>query len=408
MTISLKPIGGAAAEDALRELPTTRLLPGDPAPCFVARCSSRPVFHFDTVAGRYVALCFFGSAADPATRAMLAEIFRHRRLFDDEHASFFGVSADPADERRMPSRGMLPGFRMFWDGDATIAERYGLVRGRGDRAGRRFARATVVLDPRLRVLAVLPVDDAATHAARLVAFVAGLPPLAGDAASSAAPVLVVPRVFEPEFCRALIEGHERGGAFDSGFMRSDDTGRTVMVVDHRHKRRRDHLIEDARTRRAIDHRLARRLLPEMRKAFQFDATRIERHLVARYDAGAGHFRPHRDDTTKGTAHRRFAVTINLNAESYEGGDLRFPEYGPRASYRPPSGGAVIFSCSLLHEALPVTRGVRYAFLPFLYDDAAAELRARNLEHLADPTLRDAVRASIADSAALRRPSSTQY
>jgi predicted 2-oxoglutarate/Fe(II)-dependent dioxygenase YbiX len=35
---------------------------------------------------------------------------------------------------------------------------------------------------------------------------------------------------------------------------------------------------------------------------------------------------------------------------------------------------VVFSCSLLHEATPVTRGTRYATLPFLYDDAAAAVR----------------------------------
>jgi predicted 2-oxoglutarate/Fe(II)-dependent dioxygenase YbiX len=35
-----------------------------------------------------------------------------------------------------------------------------------------------------------------------------------------------------------------------------------------------------------------------------------------------------------------------------------------------AGAAVIFSCSLLHAVCPVTRGDRYAFFPFLYDDAA--------------------------------------
>ena len=38
---------------------------------------------------------------------------------------------------------------------------------------------------------------------------------------------------------------------------------------------------------------------------------------------------------------------------------------------------MVFSCSLLHEATRVTRGVRYATLPFLYDDAAARLREQN-------------------------------
>ena len=65
------------------------------------------------------------------------------------------------------------------------------------------------------------------------------------------------------------------------------------------------------------------------------------------------------------------MTINLNADDYEGGDLRFPEYGPR-TYRAPTGGAIVFSCSLLHEATPVTKGRRFAFLPFLYDEDGAQ------------------------------------
>ena len=71
------------------------------------------------------------------------------------------------------------------------------------------------------------------------------------------------------------------------------------------------------------------------------------------------------------------VTLNLNTGEYEGGLLRFPEFG-RQTYEPPLGGAIVFSCSLLHEALPVTAGERYAFLPFLYDDAAAKLREANM------------------------------
>jgi predicted 2-oxoglutarate/Fe(II)-dependent dioxygenase YbiX len=131
-------------------------------------------------------------------------------------------------------------------------------------------------------------------------------------------------------------------------------------------------------------RLRQRLVPQIVKAFNFEPTRIERYLVARYDAETGgFFRPHRDNTTRGTAHRRFAVSINLNAD-YDGGDLRFLEFGDR-TYRPPPGGACVFSCSVLHEATPVTRGERFAFLPFLYDEAAAAIREANLKYL-DPAL----------------------
>lgn len=43
----------------------------------------------------------------------------------------------------------------------------------------------------------------------------------------------------------------------------------------------------------------------------------------------------------------------------------------------------MFSCSLLHTVAPVTRGRRLAFLPFLYDEAAAKLRAENNRFLGD-------------------------
>jgi predicted 2-oxoglutarate/Fe(II)-dependent dioxygenase YbiX len=128
------------------------------------------------------------------------------------------------------------------------------------------------------------------------------------------------------------------------------------------------------------YRVHDRIGPEIWRAHQFRATRIERFIVACYDATeGGYFRPHRDNTTKGTAHRRFAVSLFLN-EDYEGGRLRFPEFGP-ARYSAPAGGAVVFSCSMLHEATPVTRGRRYMFLPFLYDDAARDIREQNFQYL---------------------------
>ncbi len=72
--------------------------------------------------------------------------------------------------------------------------------------------------------------------------------------------------------------------------------------------------------------------------------------------------------------------MNLNSDQYEGGELMFPEYG-RTMFKPPVGGAAVFSCSLLHQAMPVTKGKRYAFLPFLYDDAAAKIREANNTYL---------------------------
>jgi hypothetical protein len=68
--------------------------------------------------------------------------------------------------------------------------------------------------------------------------------------------------------------------------------------------------------------------------------------------------------------------------------LSFPEFGPQ-QFKAPAGGAVVFSCSLLHSVSVVTQGQRYAYLPFFYDDAAAKFleqsRASWTHGAMDPT-----------------------
>jgi predicted 2-oxoglutarate/Fe(II)-dependent dioxygenase YbiX len=148
-------------------------------------------------------------------------------------------------------------------------------------------------------------------------------------------------------------------------------GKMVERLDDGVKKRRDHLLSDAAVRKPLMAMVARRLGPEVNKAFCFGSFRFDRVLIACYDSDRGdHFRPHRDNTTPATAGRRFALTLNLNSDEYDGGELMFPEYGDYR-YKPATGAAVVFACSLLHEALPVTRGQRFALLSFLLDPADA-------------------------------------
>jgi peroxiredoxin len=319
------------------------LAAGEPAPYFTANCTTNPAFHFDSVAGRSVVLCFFGSAADPAARRVLDDLLREPGRFDDERVCFFGVSTDPDDERLGRVRERVPGVRFFWDFDRAVSRLYGAEHPGG------FLPHTILLDRRLRAVAAVPFEPPEAHLPGLLEALAGL---SADPAGEPAPVLVVPRVFELELCRALVRYYESLGGEDSGFM-VERGGRTVPVTDHGFKRRRDQEITDEGLRKACMVRVHDRLAPEILKAFQFRATRIERFIVSCYDAAeGGHFRPHRDNTTKGTAHRRFAVSLNLNTGEYDGGCLQFPEFGPQ-TYAAPAGGAVVFSCSLLHEATPV-------------------------------------------------------
>jgi len=330
---------------------------GEFAPDFAAPTRTNPKFHFGTVAGRYVLLAFMPREAERLTAAMAAFAAVRAHFDDAKLCAFFVASA--SDFASAPED-QLPGLRWFLDPDGAVAKLYGPDAG------------WLLLDPSLRIMDRAPIDDPGGLFQRIAA----LPPVAAHAGTGlVAPVLIVPRVFEPDFCRRLMAYYDQQGGQYSGVMR-DVGGRTVGVLDGM-KRRRDVFVTDPELKAGIVRALERNLMPMIRRTFQFNVTRLERYLVACYDAQeGGFFRPHRDNQSFGTAHRRFAVSINLNAEAFDGGDLRFPEFGPR-TYRPPTGGAVVFCCSLLHEATPVTRGRRYAVLPFLHDEAAEAIRQQN-------------------------------
>ena len=362
------------------------ILPGDPAPAFVQRSIANPRYVFASAAGRYLVLAFLGSAADPHAQAAVAAVRSRGDIFDDTHASFFGVSVDPADEAQQRVEDAYPGYRFLWDFDLSVSKLYGAVPPDAEPTakGLRMRRMWVVIDPTMRVLHVEPFREDRGDIVAVLDYLAQLPPPSRFAGVELqAPILMLPNVFEPAFCRRLIDLYQARGGQESGFMR-EENGRTVLVNDHAHKRRRDVEVTDRGLIGELQARIIRRVVPEIAKVHQFTVTRMERYLVACYSAAeGGHFRAHRDNTTKGTAHRRFAVSINLNAE-FEGGEVSFPEYGPRG-FKPPPGGAVVFSCSLLHQVSKVTAGERYAFLPFLYDDAAAKIREENIGYLGDGT-----------------------
>ena len=365
------------------DLVFTNLLPGDPAPWFEAASISNPRYQFHTVAGRYIVLCFFGSGAAAGGAAALALVAKHRQLFDDTRVSFFGVTFDPADRQENRLRESVPGIRHFLDLDGTISRLYGaLPLGVPIGAEIPLRAQWVIIDPRLRVLKVFPLlaNDPPGQEA-LFTYLSSLPPpelLNGFPLQ--APILFLPDVFEPQLCADLVGLYQADGGKESGFMR-EIAGRTVGVSDPAHKRRRDYHLADPAMIQLVQERVRRRIVPEIAKAHQFQATRMERYLIGCYTAeDGGHFRAHRDNTTKGTAHRRFAVSINLN-DAFDGGLVSFPEYGPQG-YKPPPGGAVVFSCSLLHAVSRVTSGRRYAFLPFVYDEAAAVIRSQNQRFLA--------------------------
>lgn len=363
---------------------TTKLTPGDPAPNFIQRSTSNERYVFDSAAGRYLVLCFFGSAVDPHAQMALQAAHDRPDIFDDDRACFFGVSVDSDDEATGRVANRIPGYRHFWDFDFTVSRLYGIADRNASFPLRptELARQWIVIDPTMRVLATIPFRKDRSDLAEIISLLSSLPPPARFAGIEImAPILMLPRVIEPELCHHLIGLYEAHGGQESGFMR-EIGGRTVGVTDPDFKRRKDYVINDRDLIAALQARVQRRIVPEIAKVHQLKVTRMERYIVSCYAAeDGGHFSAHRDNTTKGTAHRRFAVSVNLN-EAFDGGEVSFPEYGPRG-FKAPPGGAVVFSCSLLHKVSKVTRGRRYAFLPFLYDDAGARIRDNNARYIGE-------------------------
>lgn len=345
------------------------LIPSIRAPVLDGRAD----FAFDSAAGRPILMLFFGSTFAEPTQVALNFALKHQQMFDDAGCSFFGVTISPDDAAQKRIAQRIPGIRYFLDYHRDISMRFGAV---DPDQPEKYRAHWLVLDRTLRVHGRYPLADGAAAISALKALIeeAKRP--------SWAPVLEVPHVLDEALCDRLVALYDQQGGEDSGFMREVD-GKTVLVKDYNHKRRSDLILEDPELCRLLQSRIFFALRPMIARAFQFEATRMERYIVACYEAeNGGHFRAHRDNTTKGTAHRRFAVTINLNPGDYEGGDLMFPEFGQR-TYCAPKGGAIVFSCSLLHQAMPVTRGKRYAFLPFLYDEAGAKIREENSRYLAE-------------------------
>ena len=194
--------------------------------------------------------------------------------------------------------------------------------------------------------------------------------------SAQAPVLVVPSVLDPSLCEALIDYWGAGEKLidtTASSAEGNETSRPDV------KKRHDVMLLNEALFGRVKNRLTRRLFPEIFKVFGFRTRNMEGVRIGCYDSAfQGFFGRHRDNRTPYTAHRKFAVSLNLS-QDFEGGQVRFPEYG-RLLYRTKIGGAVVFSCSLLHEVSPVTAGKRFAIFTFLTDSEgqarAEEMRAR--------------------------------
>lgn len=308
---------------------------------------------------------------DPGLLAQLTEVvqgLQHQASFS---VAWFGVNREaPAANQAILDEGGLPkDLMLFSDPDGTLCEHYGLLEepDAGPQA------ILVACDPSLRVLGIHELRDAEASIRSLALLYEGLLAPAPLTLSIQAPVLTQPHVISEDLCEQLIDRWEREHE-ETGVEQSAQ-GQRKDALDHGHKRRSDHIVRDPALHAHLAKTIGRCLMPALQRSFAYKATRFEGFKIACYDEQhSGFFQLHRDNLSPKTAHRRFALSLLLNDE-YEGGALRFPEYGPHL-YKPPRGAGLVFSSSLMHEVLPVTQGRRFVLLSFLFGEAEAQARAK--------------------------------
>ena len=190
-----------------------------------------------------------------------------------------------------------------------------------------------VLDPNLRILDAFPLRDGRDAARRVLGLIDSLPKAEAVEIAAQAPVLFVENALDDAMCAELIDAWETRGNVETG-VEQTASGHREDALRAQFKRRRDHVVTDAGLNQRIGASLGRRIMPEIRKAFSFRATGFEGFKIGCYDASTGgFFKAHRDNLSSTTAHRSFALTLNLN-QDYEGGQLRFVDETGKNTAKP--------------------------------------------------------------------------
>lgn len=337
----------SAPQSGKRSEATRPLDPGDIAPVFqlVAPGGEEIDPNGDHTAGRPLVFVFrpAGAALPEGMEALAAKA---RGMGGRAFVIASGLTA---------AKDAPQGFELLQDADGKVSALYGVGK---------HARI-VTLAPNRHVAALG--EDAGDAIAALDKIAARRAQLA-----SHPPILIIPDVFSRADCQKLIgiytmTGHtflEPGhGAHPPGM-----GDYKMRIPEYGRKDRIDHWVVTPETNAFIDDRLKRRVFPEVRKAFQYKITRREAYRIGCYEGErGGELHGHRDNTKPNVAHRRFACSVNLNSDQFEGGGIRFPEFND-TEYQPETGAAIVFSSSLLHEPMHVTSGKRYVLLSFIYGE----------------------------------------
>ena len=238
----------------------------------------------------------------PATATLRAVARRHQQFGAVEARLFNLVSGvDAPAEKTKEVRGLT---RMF-DPERRLLAAFGL-------AGAGIA----VVGPDLRLAGVLEGEDFDAAFRLCQALHARTE---RTVLTAQAPVLFVPDVLDAETCLALVDywhaGEKRADKVTSDSVGGERSDATI-------KKRQDVILLDEDLIALVKKRISERVVPELIKAFHFRAASLELLRIGCYDsAERGRFVRHRDNTDPYSAHRRFAMSLNLNDDAFEGGQV---------------------------------------------------------------------------------------
>ena len=336
---------------------------GDFAPLFVLLDDGGNRRALEVLAGRHSMLVFFSAKDKNYTTRFFGALNSLLEKQGKLNMWQVFVAGEPVDALAKVKKSLGIQALLWADSDLHVAKAFNVL----DEAGDAIVPTGFLLDRNLKIIGRHERLDPEQLAGAIVNQCANaiqqdeLQQGEPQIITHAAPVLLVPDVLSPEFCdhciKEFTDGHTFQGTVGSekdAAMRKDVKMRTDFVVHGK-------LLDQ------MDEKFSRSLFPEIKKVFGFDVTYREIYKIGLYSGeDKGFFKQHRDNFDTPLGNRRVAVTIHLS-DDYEGGGVRFPEYGNNI-YRASKGGAVAFSASSIHEAMPVTKGKRYVIVAFLHGD----------------------------------------
>src|ERR1700722_34170 len=138
---------------------------GDPVPWFNARSLTGGELHLHVNAGRWIVLSFFHELSSPRAQEEFRALVTLLANVSEDKMIAYAVMTTPPDNLAGLLTAPVPALRLLADYDGAVTRLYGAT----------DTPRTVVLDPMLRAIAIVPWDHANGHAAVLKQILGGLP-----------------------------------------------------------------------------------------------------------------------------------------------------------------------------------------------------------------------------------------